>query len=885
MILLRANSKVKSVFSKMIDTVGERVSWTEVFVISNNDIILVGKSRSFFFNMDKRRAFSNLADITMEEDRVERMPDNELLENAFNIILYAFGKWGGIKGLKVETDYRQLNALINQIFQEIQIEGRLNSEHFRFYQQGIQVTYEEVIQMILDKIKKSQEKQDEKDSLNEQEEKAKDEKFYQMGLWYKLVWKAEAFTFVKKETTEQERLKIRLGNNFYMTPYQCPCCEENLHMVVYPPGKEFRIETEVEALYMARAYTCPSCYRFYTPMPHKLLTDQEVFYVVFEDDQTAYEDYLSLLGGKGAKTSNYHFNVYESEYRNGKSEEPIQLQELYNDLSSLSEEEMELLQEKMDAGFYPQRSIDLVSERMRNERKRRGKEIAHLQDRNARKSDEREDSAEREPNENGISNRTSPKEAADTKQNRANQKGIKENFTAIRNGSQSVLEQAAEKGSMEQLKELKKQLEAEQNMDGTGKKTYIRQTDHAIEGQKESIQLEKEAIGKSKTYEQVLKEIKKVEQEKNPDDNQKTIITKLKIQLRKKGQSELLEAIAASIPDGISKSKYKQYKDKIKTYQEIDNRPFLQILEDKRDMAEKQEIAAMVKRSPANSKKSLLNLYHSLHDKDFTERNVKPYREKVYQKIYDSDEAEINKICPEPAMLSFEEGLQVYDQIASGDFLPELKTNTLHLLEERLKKIKMDECEQLVKKLEKQLNGLLEEDSRIHLVDVRKWKQQKSEDAESIIIQNACNSYAMNRGEYEYPIIVFDDSLFANGEEGFLLTPDYLYCSSLLSSGKVKVTEIEQVFANTGLLKKGIFIKQKNSKKGKVTRASKLEKNKQSVLSKQLNDFISYLKEKPESRNISYLAEEKHTVKCCYRCAYVFKQGNICPKCGSKFSE
>ena len=35
----------------------------------------------------------------------------------------------------------------------------------------------------------------------------------------------------------------RLGNNFYRIGYLCPDCGEKLHMVVYPIGAEFKIET------------------------------------------------------------------------------------------------------------------------------------------------------------------------------------------------------------------------------------------------------------------------------------------------------------------------------------------------------------------------------------------------------------------------------------------------------------------------------------------------------------------------------------------------------------------------------------------------------------------------------------------------------------------
>ena len=51
-----------------------------------------------------------------------------------------------------------------------------------------------------------------------------------------------------------------------------------------------------------------------------------------------------------------------------------------------------------------------------------------------------------------------------------------------------------------------------------------------------------------------------------------------------------------------------------------------------------------------------------------------------------------------------------------------------------------------------------------------------------------------------------------------------------------------------------------------------------------LKDFISYLQEKPDSRNLTYLASEKHETICCFRCGYTYKGGNVCPKCGYKMN-
>ena len=48
-------------------------------------------------------------------------------------------------------------------------------------------------------------------------------------------------------------------------------------------------------------------------------------------------------------------------------------------------------------------------------------------------------------------------------------------------------------------------------------------------------------------------------------------------------------------------------------------------------------------------------------------------------------------------------GMDAYQKIAEGPYLPDLKDNALELLSRRLSKIKTDECEQLVNKLKNEL--------------------------------------------------------------------------------------------------------------------------------------------------------------------------------------
>ncbi|OYO67839.1 hypothetical protein CG709_16870, partial [Lachnotalea glycerini] len=151
----------------------------------------------------------------------------------------------------------------------------------------------------------------------------------------------------------------------------------------------------------------------------------------------------------------------------------------------------------------------------------------------------------------------------------------------------------------------------------------------------------------------------------------------------------------------------------------------------------------------------------------------------------------------------------------------------------------------------------------------------------SIIIHNALKTYAAGREKYEYPIVICDTSYARNGESGFILTPNHIYYKALMSGGVIDVMNVEQIYARTGLIGKGIYVNHKGSK---TKISNELHSKQLKEIAKVLDAFLSYLQEKPESRNISYLAKEVHPVKCCYRCGYVYKEGSVCPKCGSKMN-
>ena len=258
-----------------------------------------------------------------------------------------------------------------------------------------------------------------------------------------------------------------------------------------------------------------------------------------------------------------------------------------------------------------------------------------------------------------------------------------------------------------------------------------------------------------------------------------------------------------------------------------------------------------------------------------------PYFEQIENKIRQMDENEIAEITGDPVHMSFEEGMDAYQKIADGPYLPDLKDNALELLSRRLSKIKTDECEQLVNKLKNELKEAgIAENQKHYFYPARKVLLKQATPQETEVIDYAMASYAAGNGLFEYPIFVVDTSRNNSGKEGIILTPEHLYYSTLMTSYRIDVSSVLEISASTGLLNRGVYVTEKNGKKTKIPYA--VDNKQLTAYAGVLNEFIHYLQEKPDSRNISYLAKEKHDTICCFRCGYVYKGGNVCPKCGFK---
>ena len=111
MIRLRANAELKQTFERLIEAAKVPVKWNGIFVVVDNYMILQGEVRSLFFHFDTKKVTSNIIEIP-EQEELREVGENQRVQNAINMILYAFGKWGTMGGVRVEKDNRELGRFL-----------------------------------------------------------------------------------------------------------------------------------------------------------------------------------------------------------------------------------------------------------------------------------------------------------------------------------------------------------------------------------------------------------------------------------------------------------------------------------------------------------------------------------------------------------------------------------------------------------------------------------------------------------------------------------------------------------------------------------------------------------------------------------------------------
>ena len=896
MIVLRANTELKSTFEKLIKTMEVNVSWNGLFVVIDNCLILQGAVRSLFFHFDSRKVLENIIELPIKEDAIIDTEGQPKVWDVINMILYSFGKWGAIKGLRVEKNHEQLNRLFSSVLREINIEPEYNWEHFQFYQDGIRVTYEDVVQAALESEDKLPEEESEEEA----------------GLWHKVAWKKATVTFEREDTTLEERRMGRLGNNFYRIGYLCPDCGEKLHMVVYPIGSEFKIETPDGAVLLARACTCAHCNSFFTPRPEKMLSEGDIYRLDFGDDRKAYEDYLELIGKKGQRVSSYRYNLFADGHRENTIAEQEQdavdeseqsLEEACEDLEDYNETQLQNLSDKIEEGFFPEESIARCEKKVREQLWKRG--ISANREKRAKK--ERKDPSQSERgkrNENReVAQKMEKEEVSHTPGDRQDEakrtvsgQETAQDVTQQEKGQKTATVKADEtrkkyearfqvldRLSDRQLTELKNQISREPELSESEKQEYIRRIVGRQHEQKAEVIRKKIESSQGKNY-AVLKRVYEEAKEENLPETRKTeLLEPLRERMQRQAEAEV-KVLMEKMPPQLDRARFQAYEARIRDYEEADLTPYEELLKDRRLAAERQEVANIVNRARKSTRSDLTELMNKLKNGNYLQETVNAYLEKLEERLRKMDQEAVDELLGDPLHMDFEEGQQAYETIANGDFLPEIKDNALKMLTKRLSKIKSDECELLVKKMQDEFAeaGVTLND-RHHFYPARKVLLKQAQPEETSVIDAAMATYAAGRGMFEYPILVVDTSRGGTGKEGFILTPEHLFYSTLMTSFGMRIFSIDRITASTGILNRGLYVHQSGGTKTKIPYA--VDHKDLAAFAKELDLFVHYLQEKPDSRKVAYLAKEKHDTICCYRCGYVYKGGTVCPKCGFKNNE
>ncbi len=391
--------------------------------------------------------------------------------------------------------------------------------------------------------------------------------------------------------------------------------------------------------------------------------------------------------------------------------------------------------------------------------------------------------------------------------------------------------------------------------------------------------VKKISAAKGKKYPEIERLFNEVKNSSLENADKEEFANELRGMLEQAGKKEL-DYLISHLPQSDTKERYKRTRERIKSYKDIDTSKYEEIIDKYIDNAEREELSSMVRKAAAGGRKSLLKALDDIKNKEFDLGVLKEYSDEIYRQVKDIDMETVRRIVPDISALDVQDGLRAIKEIEAADILPELKKEMSALIDKKLTRMKTEESGQLVEKIQRSLENRIEDLSRIHYYDAVKMVNGDNKDEESLLIRKAISKYAVLLGKYEYPVIIYDSSRFRNGKEGFIISPDHIFYKGVIKSGTLDIMDIDNISLENGKAGKAVFIN--NTSKRKIKLPCLFKGKDQENFAEILNEFAEYLKAKPKSRSVEYMAQEKHAAICCYRCGHVFKEGNICPKCGSR---
>ena len=879
MIVLKSTARLRLVFNKLIKTLSVPIDWNGNFIVSGNFLILPGKERSVIFNYDTRRVTTNLSDDKLGRKSAETIENDSQLVNIFNLVLYAFGKWGALKGITVEKDYKKINSLFAAVFGEFGVDADYTAQHCFWYKDGTRITYEDAIQSAIDS----------------EQQKVIDEELAQeeMGLWHSTVWKVEDEQFKFEKLPMSQRRKGRIGHNFYKVGYDCPHCNGKLYMASFSKKEKPVIDTVEGRVQLARAFFCPECVIFYTPLPDAGLEDEEVYCLDFDGDTTAGNDYMEMLGRLGTKEPNSEFNRYVDRV---KDDTDSKRRENLNDIDKGIRDDRRSLN-GIDKGIYDDdRDLNGIDKGIRDDRRSlNGIDKGIRDDRRSLngidkgiRDDERDlngiDKGIRDDRRslNGIDKGIRDDErdlngidkgiGDERRSLNGIDKGIYDDKPKSLNSTEkSDDEEYALDSSYDEAGASPKRWEKEINAGASevSRSGMNDESDRRFGGHNTEKDKKNSGIRLLRNMQNLFKKIfavTKIFANRKSDKNDNPEEKSFGAYSDDRWQSEEIGDNSPMYADAHEPDENSEYND-----------------DTEQTGAERQKAQELVEQSEKNTRSDLLSLLARIKDRHFRQEVEKEYVDKIQDEIAGLDKRRIDEACEGYLDYNGDELKELYDRIDNEDFLPEIKKNALYNISKRLWKIRNEEAELLVKRLMKALeeNGV-SDDKRLYFYPAREVLENREDTLLMNHFECAKTSYAPDIEQFEYPIMMVDVTRKQNGRRGMLLTPDAIYYGNLYTYGRLSVEDIEKIQVNTGFMGRHVAAYLAGGSRRRL--ADIADSKELEAYAKTLDDFAAYLKEKPFSRKEKYLVKQKHDVICCFRCGYVYKNMRECPKCGYKFN-
>ena len=887
MIVLKSTAELHLVFNKLIKTLSVPVEWNGNFVISGNFLILPGKERSVIFNYDTRRVTTNLSDDKLSRKVPEPIKEGSGLINIFNLVLYAFGKWGALKGITVEKDYKKINTLVGAVFGAYGVSADYTEQHCFWYKDGTRITYEDVIQLAIE----SEHRQPESEEDIEEE----------TGLWHSTTWKLDNQSFIFEKLPMAQRRKGRIGHNFYKVGYACPHCGEKLYMASFSSREKPVIDTVEGRVQLARAFFCPSCVIFYTPLPEAGLEDEEVYYLDFDGDKTAGNDYMEMLGRLGTREVNGDFNKYVD--RVNDEGRTTTRQSLNGIDKGISDERRSL--NGIDKGIKDDgRSLNGIDKGIKDDRRSlNGIDKGIKDDRRSLNGIDKGISDDRR-SLNGIDKGISDDRRSlngidkgikdDRRSLNGIDKGIKDDRRSLNGIDKGISDDRSDLNGIDKgISDDRRSLNGVRKFDDENEQISDKISGNPdkedvfdIVHEKAAVMTDIDGTGELHTYRKDASHVRCKDAIKS--SRRKLRIRRLAVLFksfsivkwfRRKGYGKASEenpdkepyrnAERISAPGAVTAS---DGKAGYTMREEAESAP-----------AQRRKLDELLEKTGNATRKDIVDLLDKVKAGHFDKTVQMEYAGKLQENIAALDRRRIDEACKGYLDYNGEELEKLYSMIEEEEFLPEIKAAALDSVSGRLWKIRNEEAELLVKRIKKSLceNGV-SENHALYFYPAMEILEGRADTHVKDHLECAVDSYAPGLGKYEYPVIMEDTTGKQNGKRGMFITPDAIYYGNFYTYGHIMAENIERIGSYTGFMGRYVIVYLDDG--SKIRLSSVIAKDELEAYAMTLNDFVIYLKQKPFSRKEKYLAKESHDVICCFRCGYVYKNMKECPKCGYKFN-